>query len=59
MFDFLSHLVGIRAEDGTHGLAGLNLRMTEFAYTRPKEAFAVIVALVLVIGGLIYLIATN
>jgi hypothetical protein len=58
MFDFLTQLIGTRAEDGTHGLAGLNLRMTEFAYTRPKEALAIIVALILVIGGLIFLIAS-
>ena len=56
MFDFLSKLVGIRAEDGTHGLAGLNLRMVEFANRQPRLALGIIGILVLAIAVLIYLI---
>ena len=55
MLQYLSELVGIRAEDGTGGIAGLNLRATKFAENHPFRAVAIVVALAAWAVYLIYL----
>jgi hypothetical protein len=54
MLRYISELMGTRAEDGSKGIAGLNLRMTQFAERRPVAALVIIGVLVAYVIYLIF-----